>query len=183
MARTRSRRYRSGRRAPLRKFIWARSTGFLDRTVLGADLLGQFQQEYGAQLLGATVVRIKGWVVPNSIGGGADGQQMDGLYGMIVDQDRADYSLANNAEMAVEQREHDDWLYYSPWVVHNYTSAGFFRDVTPNPMASPWAVDIKSSRKIEELGQTLQIWQSTPTAVTPDYTGTGFHLSIGLKLP
>lgn len=155
----------------------------MPRDVIGADLLAQFQQEYGAQLLGSTVVRVKGWVVPNSISSGADGQQMEGLWGLIVDQDRTDYSLANNPEMAVEQREHDDWMYYSPWVVHNYATLGMaFRDVTPNVYASPYAVDIKSSRKIEELGQTLQIWTSTPD-VNPDYTGTGFHLSIGLKLP
>lgn len=181
MARTRGRHRRGGRRAPLRKFIWARSSGFLTRDDAGADLLAQFQTEYGAQLLGATVVRIRGWVAPGTIPVGADGSQFDGLYGFIVDDDRFSYTFASAPSLAVEQREHDDWLWYSPFVVQNYTTTQR-TDLTPNAQANPWAVDVKSSRKIEELGQTLQIWQSTPDA-NPDFTGLGFHLSIGLKLP
>lgn len=177
----RGRRRRSYRRAPLRKFVWARSSGFLTRDDAGADLLGQFQQEYGAQLLGATVVRIRGWVAPNTISAGADGSQFAGLYGFIVDTDRADYTFTGVPELAAEQREHDDWLWYAPWVVQNYSTTAR-TDLTANYQANPWAVDVKAARKIEELGQTLQIWQSTPDA-NPDFNGMGFHLSIGLKLP
>lgn len=189
MARHRRRAGR-GRRAPLRKFVWARSFGTLGfsadpaTTFIGADLLGNFQSEYGAQLLGATVVRVRGFIAPGIATAGADSAGYAATVGMIVDKDRdpaTGYILQGNEDLAVEQREHDDWMAYLPFTVQNPSDVR--TDITWNTMASPYAVDIKSSRKIEELGQTLQLWTSTPPADNPDLPGIGFHLSVGLKLP
>lgn len=180
---TRSRRRGRGtRRAPLRKFVWARSQGFLpgDAPERGLDLLGQFQQEYGAQLLGATVVRIRGFIVPANFTSPIVGT-VRGTFGVIVGKDTDDYSAPT---LAVEQREHDDWLAYLPWAMNVPPADQYSPDVTrytSNVQASPFAVDIKSSRKIEELGQTLQLWRSEPTAAGG--AGTEWHLSMGLKLP
>ena len=59
---------RNTRRTPQRKFVWARTQHIFavgsDQRNYGVDLLQQFQQEYGAQLLGATVVRIRGFILP-----------------------------------------------------------------------------------------------------------------------
>lgn len=181
MARMR-RRGRSYRRAPLRKFVWARSLGILatgEGTPLGVDLLANFQSEYGAQLLGSTVVRVRGYISPTATGAGADSGGFGGLFGLIVGRDTDNY---NAPEMATEQREHDDWLAYLPWAVQNPTSDGQ-KVVTTNVQASPFAVDIKSSRKIEELGQTLQMWRNQLGPNDQDFIGWEWHLSIGLKLP
>lgn len=170
------------RRAPLRKFVWARSFGILATgagTPLGLDLLGNFQSEYGAQLIGSTVVRIRGYIAPTAIGGGADSLGFGGVWGIIIGRDNDDYT---DPLMAVEQREHDDWLAYLPWAVQNPNLAQE-QLLSSNVDASPFAVDIKSQRKIEELGQTLQLWRTQLDGGDVDWTGWEWHLSIGLKLP
>lgn len=151
-----------------------------DDPVRGFDLLAQFQQEYGAQLLGATVVRIRGYIRPGPFVGGPVGT-LRGTFGIIVGKDNDDYS---DPTMSVEQREHDDWLAYLPWVAGVPAGDVYSPDIrwtTSNVQADPFAVDIKSSRKVEELGQTLQLWRSEPTG--SGQAGMEWHLSMGLKLP
>ena len=167
----------------MRKFVWARSFGVLageQNGVFGADLLGQFQQEYGAQLIGSTVVRIRGYVCPTPFADYPVGT-VRGSFGVIVGRDTDDYSAPN---MAMEQREHDDWLAYLPWragVPGADTYSPDIHHTTSNANSAVYAVDLKSSRKIEELGQTLQLWRNNPA----DSGGSSmdWHLSIGLKLP
>lgn len=174
---TRSRRRgRSTRRAPLRKFVWARSFGFLgsDTGQFGVDLLGNFQQEYGAQLVGATVVRIRGFISPGQTPlQGTYG----GVYGIIVDTDN---TILDDSRNAVEQREHDDWLAYLPYTIQGVENRPG-NVATSNANANEWAVDIKSSRKVQELGQSLFLFRETPSLGSAP--GMEWHLSIGLKLP
>lgn len=182
MARTRSRfRGRGSRRAPLRKFVWARTQGVLSGPgTLGADLLDAFETEYGAQLLGATVVRIRGFAVPVMTTAGGTPGITNGNWGIIVESDN---DLADPADItkAPLGRPHDDWLAWQPfWTSGGYTgppSAGG----SSNPNADEFSVDFKSARKIEELSQGLHIWYSFVSdtgAVDLEY-----DLSIGLKLP
>lgn len=175
--RSRGRRARARSRAPLRKFVWARSFGFLgsDSGQLGVDLLGNFQQEYGAQLVGATVVRIRGFVIPGQAPGleGTYG----GVYAIMVDSDN---TILTDSRNAVEQREHEDWLAYLPYTIQGIDLRPG-EVATSNAQGNPWAVDIKSSRKVQELGQSLFLFRETP--LSADSPGMEWHLSIGLKLP
>lgn len=160
------------RRAPLRKFVWARSVGVLSDATPAADLLGQFQQEYGAQLLGATVVRTRGFIVPTPSPGSGD--NVFGVIGMIVE---GDDDLAQTQGVLPQDRPHDDWMVWHPYWMFEGTGAA----ALANAANSFWTVDFKSARKIEELGQGLHLWKG-------DYTGSAVHgvrfdLSVGLKLP
>lgn len=181
MARFARARRRGGRRAPLRKFVWARTQDVLSGPgTLGADLLEQFQTEYGAQLLGSTVVRIRGYVVPVATTAQTLPTPLTGDWGVIVESDN---DLADPADItkAPLSRPHDDWLAWQPfWFGGGFTGPPTGAGAS-NPNADAFSVDIKSSRKIEELSQGLHIWYS--------YVGnTGvvdlhYDLSIGLKLP
>ena len=51
-----------------------------------------------------------------------------------------------------------------------------------NSGASVWAVDVKSSRRIEELGQGLHLWYDT-VGSPESPVSANYDLSIGLKLP
>ena len=143
--------------------------------VWGANLLSSSSLST-AQLLGSTVVRIRGYIRPfySEDASGVWG----GTVGMIIDQDNADVETTGNnqgSNNSPVQRPHDDWLAWLPWESQAGTNFG---PASWNPYASPWAVDIKSSRKIEELGQTLWLFHNSPPTV-----GLSWNLSIGLKLP
>jgi len=126
------------------------------------------------------VVRIRGYIVPTPFQANPVGT-VRGTFGIIVGRDTDDYSAPN---MSVEQREHDDWLAYLPWragVPGADTYSPDIHHTTSNANAAVYGVDLKSSRKIEELGQTLQLWRSEPTG--SGNASMDWHLSIGLKLP
>ena len=97
---------------------------------------------------------------------------------MIIDQDNADVKTTGNNQGSNNSRYSvlttTGWR-GSPWESQAGTNFG---PASWNPYASPWAVDIKSSRKIEELGQTLWLFHNSPPTV-----GLSWNLSIGLKLP
>lgn len=176
--RYRSRR-RNYRRAPTRKFVWARHVDQLPAGQgrdVGVDLLEQFQQDYGAQLIGSTVVRIRGYVMPFS--GENFSGTATGINGIMVDSDNTDIT-PDATQNQPHNRPHEDWLAWMPWAfTHGDVSSPMQSLATANSAASPWAVDVRSSRKIEELGQGLYMfWQLAPTI------GLTWNLSIGLKLP
>lgn len=172
---------RGRRRAPLRKFVWARTVGTLSQpTSRGADLLDVFQSEYGAQLLGATLMRVRGYVIPDMPSAPAAGIAT-GRVGMIVEQDQ---ELADQAvENTPGARPHDDWFAWLPFIYDRADVAGLQApgNASWNSQASPWAVDIKSARKIEELGQGVHIWYDTVQSAGT--TNIHYDLSLGLKLP
>ena len=161
---------RNTRRTPQRKFVWARTQHIFavgsDQRNYGVDLLQQFQQEYGAQLLGATVVRIRGFILPFMTETFAG--TVSGTSGIIVDSNDADFEVGgpndgnNNTPLV---RDHDDWLAWLPWAFTSQATTGYIDVATWNQTASPWAVDIKSSRKIEELGETLWMFNNMPANV------------------
>ena len=71
---------RGGRRAPLRKFVWARWSGVLNPAGQAVDdpngpsavnVLSQFENAYGADIIGSTVVRARGAIYPDLEGGAA----------------------------------------------------------------------------------------------------------------
>lgn len=162
-----------------RKFVWARHAGAFDPTdtpgVHGVDLLSQFQENYGAQLIGATVVRIRGYVVPTSDGSFTGNFQ--GRWGILVDSDNTDVTLASNDPGG---RPFEDWMAYQPFSIATGGQSTTLQQVaTGNVYANEWAVDVRSSRKIEELGEGLYLFWNLPESTW----GLNWELSIGLKLP
>ena len=104
-------------RAPMRKWVWARTHGALLPEVAagGANLLAPFQEEYGAQLLGSTVMRIRGYLQPFYTGGGAEGVGQSAV-GIIVEEDDELTEGGGTGNQPFE-RPHDDWLAWLPYAV------------------------------------------------------------------
>lgn len=172
MARSRSGSRRRVALSP-RKFVWARHGGALTDAEPVADLLETFQAEYGAQLLGSTVMRIRGFVYPVIL----DTFHF-GVVGAIVEND--DDLTQTEQSYGPTARPHDDWLMWWPYYsdANSVNGTGF---ASGNAQGSAYGVDVKSSRKIEELGQGLHLWRYTTTGGSPAVIQ--YDLSVGLKLP
>jgi len=149
----------------------------------GANLLADFQTEYGAQLLGATVMRIRGYIYPQFATAAPTGDVVgQSAFGIIVEEDD-ELTEGGGVGNQPFERPHDDWLAWLPW-------SGVLSDAGPvgnlpatwNSHANFWAVDIKSARRIEELGQGLHLWADFSELPETDPSAV-YDLSIGLKLP
>lgn len=174
------RRTNGRRRAPLRKWVWARSRATGQEPDVPINLLEQFQTEYGAQLLGATVMRIRGYCEPFFSVAAPGNTIARGVFGFIVEDDNE--LLTPEPSDLPAARPHDDWLAWLPWSASGQDPGPAANGLTTwNSQSSMYAVDIKSARKIEELGQGLHLW---PQLEAPGATVTfTYDLSVGLKLP
>ena len=149
-----------------RKFVWAR------RLIIGAttganaasfsDLLTDFQTALGADALGVTVVRIRGAI-------SFTGTSLLVVGARIMTQ--SDFATLVSPAQGPSSDQYADWMMYEP-VVHN--------GVATVGSVSGQHFDVKSSRKLEELGQGLLLAVSNPTLSAASWD---MDLSIGLKLP
>lgn len=167
MARTvRTRSNRSSVRS--RKFIWARRTYTNQVLVAGVNwlnLLDQFEAEYGAQLLGATVMRIRGTLAFEAA---VTAPVLSGA-GILVSTDE---DISDGVDEGPVNEPHKDWMAYQPIILSNVSAAANRFD---------WELDVKSNRRMEELGQGLALVVDNGIAATTiDMTGA---VSVGVKLP
>lgn len=169
MARTFARGRRSSR-GRQRKFVWDRTLGTIAPPNTGVDLLAPFRAQPGATHLGATIMRVRGFIIPSEAftGGAAVGN-----VGLRIDNWNED--PAEVANQPVLQPD-ADWMFWGPWNVGIRTA---FLEATWNQQASVWSVDVKSNRKLEELNQTLWLFGDQTGAADRTYT---YNLSIGMKL-
>lgn len=171
-----ARRYRSKgyARQQRRKFVWDRT---FDAPVIGqggpfaVDLLQQFRNQPGATHLGATVMRVRGYIRPiltDSFPGAG------GVFGMRVDSWNEEVTAD---ELSPVAQPDEDWMAWLPWAgldtAVNNTVASW------NPQSSVWAVDVKAGRKLQELNQTLWLCTTAPSQGTMTME---YDLSVGLKL-
>lgn len=175
MARIRSRTTVS--RGTRRKFIWARhffvGAGAVPAAT-GSDLLSQFEQDYGAQLIGCTITRIRGYAfaAPSDA---ADNTIDAFRMGIRVTSGNLDLSTTT-PEQGPFADENADWMAWLPFC-SVYLGGLPYGDGVLNAMR----VDVQSQRKIEELGERLVLFQeSGGGSVT---WARGWDLSIGIKLP
>lgn len=181
-----SRRSSGGNRQ--RKFVWARDAGTLHPTTGDeygqADLMAAVKGRYGGDILvGSTIMTIRGYIRPNV------------LTADTAVAGRTAIRVCSQSVIEAPSLEHGpgdgvgtfgnpeaDWMGYLPWLLETGGSPA----ATWNESGGPWGVEIGSSRKMEELGQTLGIFSSyrglgmaagTDVTVPLDY-----DLSIGLKL-
>lgn len=184
---------RGGRRAPLRKFVWARWSGQLNASgqavtdengPAAVNVLQQFEDAYGASIIGSTVVRARGVIYPDLEGGAA----IQGRLGMCVEAREELYNLdgtpISNPEVSDSgpiNSPHKDWMMYYPY----FWPANVATPVSSNAMAAPTGFDVRANRKIEELGQTLHLYidEFHLDAVAQRNGPTYVVVSLGLKLP
>lgn len=166
---TRTRRTTISR--PSRKFIWARH--FIAEPVvdLGAptfdDALADVQTAIGADLIGSTLVRVRGNIIVQNatdIGG------FTVVVGMrVFTTSTLGTLVAGNGPV---QDEYADWLMWEPF---NVTANG-----NEQYGAHRKEIDVRSSRKLEEVGQSLLLSIQGTSLNDAQVIG---QLSFGVKLP
>lgn len=166
-------RRRTGSSTTRRKLVWARhsTTGATVSTVLPikVNLLDQFETRYGANLLGATVTRIRGLIVcGNNISPSATGQLK------FAARIGAASEVGGDLNDPVTQ-PYLDWMLWEPF---SYLSLPDTPQ-TVDSMALSRVIDVKSQRRLEELDQELQMW----VAASSTTFAFSWDLSILLKLP
>lgn len=166
-----------GTRAQVRrKWVWARA-GVVQLAVgpngvSRTNLLADFEQLYGAQLIGTTVMRIRGTVaVTTSAVGGFQRLRMAAK--VESTQDPAPTSVDGPYGSP-----HDDWMLWEPFIVNGASTAYYGNDVAAR------VIDVQSARRLDELGDELQLWfQAGPDNQAATQVAVSYELSIGLKLP
>jgi len=165
-------------RGTRRKFIWARHDVANQSTnqIFGSDLLSQFETLYGAQLIGCTVVRIRGTMWATSEGG--VGTTNTARIGVRVESGTGlDLSVALPVASGPFTDDSADWMLWEPFT-NTIGPSGQY----PHTLIGR-TIDVRSSRKIDELGMRLiGVFGPNPAAPTIEWS-YGWDLSIGVKLP
>lgn len=153
--------------------VWARSitTGATVATVspVKQNLLANFETEYGANLIGATVTRIRGVVVAGNNVSPAVSSQM--LLAVRVGNDaEASGQLSDGFN-----QPYLDWMAWEPFIYQALPAA----PQTSDSPALSRLIDVKAQRKLEEVNEELQVWVGALNAPF----AYSWNLSILLKLP
>lgn len=151
--------------------MWARSTNI--ETVVPVagsklNLLAQFETDYGANLIGATVTRVRGLIT-------ASPNVSTAASNLVVAA-----RVSNDAELAAGSgpidQPHLDWSMWEPFI---FRFGGITQVDANRTFDFSRVVDVKSQRKVEEVNEEFAIWlQPTGQAWT-----VSWQLSILLKLP
>lgn len=144
-----------------RKKVWARAI-YQDSTVPVAGgfyalPLLDFENEYGADLLGCTIMRVRGQLEYTGDG--------PAVAAMRIITESSFATLGADDDPTTDR--HADWFFYQPMNTGSDTSAVF-------------DVDVQSMRKLDELGQTLLLAVGTADAAAGTFSAV---LSILVALP
>lgn len=175
-----TRRSASRPRSDRRKFIWARvfdSTSITGDAV-GTDLLSEFETAYGAQLIGCTITRIRGYFFAwgsNTTAEAQDAFRMgirvtSGFLELNpLDQDNSPWN--------------DDWADWMAWEPYVTVPALAGAELLGPDTLVARQIDVRSKRRLDELNQRLvMLYGGNPAAPTITW-GVGYDLSIGIQLP
>lgn len=139
-------------RAPKRKLVWARTLigGSIASQAAPQDtqfvnLLGQFETAYGADMLGCTIMRIRG-VVTWSSGEGVLETDMLIVGARIATAETSGVPTPSSLDdsKGPATSVHDDWMFYQPM---RAAAVGGHENV----------IDVRSMRRLDELGQYLLV--------------------------
>lgn len=136
-------------------------------TPFQADLLTGFQTRYGADSLGVTVARIRGFIVVNSTVANTP----------VVAAARigTEGEVASTDFNPMTAGEYNDWMLYEP-LLAPIAAREPVQDVSAR------IIDVKSMRKLDELDQTLFLYAGTDSA-TAGTVSLFYNLSVLLMLP
>lgn len=180
------RRY-SGRSTPSRKFVWARASGTLSPAAavggvppfappVATDLLAPFEAAYGASLIGCTIVRIRGAIQMIDTPAADTRVRVTVNVGSATEVARAQLASDNAYDASTAAL---DYMVHEPFILPNSSSGLDSGD----PLGR--MIDVKSMRKIEEMGDALILRASASSlvaAASGDFD-LMYDLSIGIKLP
>lgn len=178
-----------GRRGPRRKLVWARAADLnitcIPSTVpapvdaQSVDLLRDFESNYGAQLIGATIMRVRGLisVVPSQNGG----QSFYGAIGLKVDNQNI--AIDSAAQRVASLSKYDRWFMYQPVVFQGGGSA-----IVAPQLPLQFMVDVRAKRKIDELDDTLWLCaesfgsENPGSTLPPQGFSFAYHLNVLIAL-
>ena len=156
--------------------IWARTAvegvqGTVTDFVF-ANALADFQADYGADLVGSTVIRVRGHVMAT-----VDTTTPTFKKGVLAARVATQSTIPVLSDThGPEQDRGADWFWYQPLAL----TAGAELSGAGGPVQRI-EVDVRSARKLEEVGQTIIFgWQGSDEAGLITCTG---YLSWLLKLP
>jgi len=164
-------------RSQRRKLVWADLQ--IDTTVgvgnyVAYDLLANYKLVAGAGLAGATVARVHGrtWVTSAVVVG-------DGLSDAVIVDQQDEAQAAPGAALGVAHglspstSPNADWMLYRQWNVHPHYSF--------NGAVDQWETDIRSKRRLGEVGETLlYVIENRDASATASMS---FHFRSLLMLP
>lgn len=132
--------------------------------------MGPFNTRYGADLIGFTLVRMRGYMSATStVAAGLPlvaGVRL-GTEGEVAGTEFNPATLGANS----------DWMLYEPFV--GFPDSG---NATSQTYQSAREIDVKSSRKLDELDQTFFLYAGTDSATAGTITFR-YHLSLLLMQP
>lgn len=159
--------------AAKRRLIWARfssgPTAVVAGTAFNAFPLDTFETAYGAQLLGCTIMRVRGIIAAKQTSLVSDGT-------LVCAMKVADLPGVTT-EAPVTSGVNDDWFMYEAWA-----------SVTNVPTASEPSyqlqkeIDVRARRRLDELGQRL-VFAAEVRGPGAAQFRINVHLSILVALP
>lgn len=136
------------------------------------DALGLFEASLGASAIGVTVVRTRGYISFSPTAA----ETLQVRVGAYVGNDSEFEAADANDNAFVDTAANRDYFLYEPFVA--------FPTETPNTSdVTRRMIDVKSSRKIEELNQTIFLEFSGITETATDQSLCNYDLSMLLMLP
>lgn len=186
----RRRTYSRGRGAR-RKLVWVRAHDSL--TVAAAiapalavptrvDLLSAFEASLGASPIGATVVRTRGYMAVSDTDPVANAVIAFRATAYVGNNNEVQRGPDTNDNSFDQLSENKDYFLFEPFLLD---ASGTSTTYTGGSDPVSRMVDIKSSRKIEELNQTLilDVSADSPNLAATSNTAFHFDLSLLLMLP
>lgn len=138
-----------------RKLVWARTAeeqfSVAAGQFNGLNLLGAFETAYGANLIGCTIMRVRLRWAPFSAA--TTGQPVAAM-GVRVATEADLVSSAPTDPLGPVNDLHADWMAWDTSVVSLLYGSGGPGTDQPGPAMSRY-IDVRSMRKVDELGQAL----------------------------
>jgi len=168
-----TRRFSRARAPQRRKLVWARQFIFAPLTLsAGAvtifNLMNDFTVAMGAEPLGTTVMRVRGHL---QLRGGTAGNGIRAAAGLTVAPQTITSSLLDPAANA---SVHADWMYWEAFHLEPVVATEF-------ATLNMHTIDVKSRRKVEELGETLFL--ALKNTHPSDGLSFTYSMSVLLALP
>lgn len=163
----------SSRRAfkPRRKLVWARHS---DGIVIPIDdpagtqnryLLDDFETRYSADLIGITIMRIRGVITAGLVG---DSDTLEGYAAIrcgIRVTDHADENQTDYTNDAMyDTQAYADWMMFEPFMLDALAAVASGDAAEATAASEIRRIDVKSRRKLGELGETLELVIGRPVA-------------------
>jgi len=155
-------------RAPRRKLVWVRNA---QGVVIGPGgnfssfPLGQFEGSYGAQLIGCTIMRIRGTMSACIVGNAtpAGTEAFAAIRFGIRITDHADLALGDYAIGAMYGNQAQaDWFCFESFMLDNGGTTTAGNEVDTTAASEIRRIDVKSRRRLDELDQVVEILAGAP---------------------